>query len=136
MTHGPNVYACVNLEIQAPAGFQVNTDMDAGWRPKYVEGDLTVLDENARIFVDEYDDGPLRIQSQLVRLTSVDDFQKPGSAYQRLGGLIALGAAGRAAHRAAIDKLAGEVVDIVADRHGDDPVTMFRVKDVVKRYAD
>lgn len=136
MSVEPNVYACVNLEIQAPAGFQVNTDMDAGWRPRYVEGDLAVLQENARIFHDEYDDGPLRIQAQLVRITSAEDFGKPGSPYQRLAALIQLGASGRTAHRTAIDKLGSELVDIIADRHGDDPVTMFRVKDVVKRYAD
>jgi hypothetical protein len=134
-----HIYACVDLEIQAPAGFQVNTDMDAGWRPRFIEGDITVLDADSRLTIDEYDDGPLKIRSTLVRLCPKESFESTepviARPYQRLAALIQLGAAGRAAHRQAIDKLGDEIIDIVFDKHGDDPVTAFRVKDAVKRYA-
>lgn len=130
----PHVYACVDLEIQAPTGFQVNTDMDAGWRPTYVEGDLTVLERDDRVFVHTYDDGPLRITQTLIRLCPQADLgQRP---YQRLAALIQLGASGRTAHRQAITKLSDEILGILEERLGDDPVLSFRIKDAVKRYAD
>jgi hypothetical protein len=129
------VYACVDLEIQAPTGFQVNTDMDAGWRPTYVEGDLTVLDDDGRVKIIEYHDGPLRIVQTLVRLCKQGELQNSRS-YQRLAALIQLGASGRTAHRQAITKLSDEILGILEERLGDDPVLSFRIKDAVKRYAD
>lgn len=136
----PHVYACVDLEIEAPKGFTVNTDMDAGWRPRYVEGDLTVLKANSRLSIDEYEDGPLRITATLVRICPKESFESKepviARSYQRLAALIQLGASGRTAHRTAITKLGDEITDIVLDMHPDDPVTKFRVAQAVKRYAD
>lgn len=130
----PHVYACVDLEIQAPAGFQVNTDMDAGWRPTYVEGDLTVLERDDRQVLHAYDDGPLRITQTLVRLCPQAAFdQRPN---QRLAALIQLGAVGQQTHRAAVAKFAAEVTDTVLERYPDDSVLAFRVKELVKRYSE
>lgn len=129
-----HVYACSNLEIQAPAGFQVNTDMDAGWRPTYVEGDITVLDRDERVVVISYEDGPLRITQTLVRICRQSEYQQ--APYQRLLALIALGAAGRQAHREAIAKMADDLRGVVEERVGGDPVLTFRVNEVLKRYAD
>lgn len=134
MSVEPHVYACVDLEIQAPAGFTVNTDMDAGWRPTYIEGDLTVLEDDVRVRVIRYDDGPLKITQTLLRLCPKGEMQT--RSYQRLGALIQLGASGRTAHRQAIAKLSDEILGILEERLGDDPVLSFRIKDAVKRYAD
>lgn len=130
----PHVYACVDLQIAAPAGFQVNTDMDAGWRPTYIEGDITLLDRDDRVAIIGYDDGPLRITQTLIRLCRKAELeQRP---FQRLAALIQLGASGRQAHRDAITKLAGELQGLVEDRVGGDPVLTFRIKELVKRYAE
>ncbi len=130
----PHVYACSNLEIEAPKGFQVNTDMDAGWRPQYVEGDITILEQDDRVVVFTYDDGPLRISQTLVRICRESEYQQ--APYQRLLALIQLGASGRQAHREAIAKMADDLRGVVEERVGADPVLTFRVNEVLKRYAD
>ncbi len=126
-----NVFVCADVQIEHPADFTIPTE---GWRPKFVEGEFVVLEDEREVLSESYEDGPMKIFYVLVKLCTAKQVNEY-RPYKRLAGLIAIGASAERAGIDAVKKVGAELVGIANERYPQDAVLAFRMTDHLKRYT-